>query len=215
MVVELAGLPAAGKTSSAAAVKAILEAEGIATGILDEAAARCPLLHRKGEWEFSAWTLFETLAGLLSSSGAHYELLIVDRGLFDNLCWLRWFRNRSAIPRDTAILLNSLASHSHWQRHTLLTFVLEVKYTTALRRRQGQAGTIVNQVTFAELVDAYRSVLNSSFALHFPNLISVATDDLSEDEVHFTLASTIRDSFGTSGIKRRSLMAGSGIIGTA
>jgi thymidylate kinase len=178
VVLELAGVPAAGKTSTAAALREELSRRNIDSYVVAESAARSPLKHLKREWTFSAWTLCHTVADYLEHVEGHpHSVVIFDRGLIDALAWIRWFRVQRQITDETWTRLDKFARTPKWFDRTNLVLVLRVQFDTALRRR-GRPGRIVNRKTYAELDEAYSTTVNELIADGCDNVQVIDTDAL-------------------------------------
>ena len=185
LFVELAGLPAAGKTTAAHLLNTQLLREGSHCAVVPEAAGRSPLQQIKRHWKFNAWNLCETVESILEHSTARdTDVVILDRGLVDTLCWIEWFRSKNEIDSTTARALESFAQVPGWFREERLVIVLRVTFETALKRR-GAQGQIVNPVTFNELQESYNSVLGRLQEEGVPtrDIRTIDTDDLSPTQV--------------------------------
>jgi len=182
--VELAGLPASGKTTTASLLNERLSAWNLCCTVVPEAATKSPLSHLKRNWQFNAWTLCQTVGSVLEcSSTQEHDVMVLDRGLVDALCWIEWFRSKNEIDAATANALESFAQVSTWFQQLKVIVVLRVKFETALRRR-GVAGRIVNPQTFEELRRAYESTVGGLERSNQATDIRVLdTDDLSPVQV--------------------------------
>jgi thymidylate kinase len=156
--IELAGLPAAGKTTTASLLQEKLTRRGLRCLVVPEAAGRSPLASLKRNWQFNVWTLCQGVSSVLEHQGRQdKDVVVLDRGLVDALCWMRWFRMRRGIEPMLADAVEAFAKVPTWFQAVRLVVVLRVKFETALKRR-GQPGRIVNAETFEELHRAYSSV---------------------------------------------------------
>src|SRR5690349_21164219 len=98
LFLELAGPPASGKTTTARLVWERFAGKGVHCSIVPEAAARSPLVNLKRSWTFNAWTLCQTVSSVLERTNSQQEdIVVLDRGLIDSLCWIQWFRSRGEI----------------------------------------------------------------------------------------------------------------------
>lgn len=185
LFVELAGLPAAGKTTAAHLLNAQLLREGAQCEVVPEAAGRSPLQQIKRHWKFNAWNLCEAVESILEHSTTRdRDVVILDRGLVDALCWIQWFRSKNEINSTTACALESFAQVPAWFREERLVIVLRVTFETALKRR-GAQGQIVNAVTFSELQNSYDNVLTRLHEEGLPtgDIHMIDTDALSPTQV--------------------------------
>src|SRR5207249_2651594 len=92
VVIEFAGSPKAGKSSTIAQLYTFLKRCGFKVKIVVERASVCPIRDKKHA-TFNIWTACTTLAQILESTQDppqedDPDILILDRGLFDAICWL-------------------------------------------------------------------------------------------------------------------------------
>jgi thymidylate kinase len=199
-VLELAGVPAAGKTSTAAALREELSGRGIDSYVVAEAAARSPLKHLKRDWMFNAWTLCQTVADFLEHvEGNAHSVVIFDRGLVDALSWIRWFRLQHQIAEDTWSRLRDFARIPKWFDRTDFVLVLRAHFDTALQRR-GRPGQIVNRKTYAELNEAYSATVNEISGGGYNHIRVIDTDDVSVSRVVRAALEVIDNGLHRSGV---------------
>jgi predicted NUDIX family phosphoesterase len=109
VVVEFAGVPKAGKTSTLNQVQTFLKRCGFRTEIVVERASVCPIRDKK-HFNFNVWTACTTLAQILEKTQEppHVDdphILFLDRGLFDAICWLTMMERLARIrPEDRKIV---------------------------------------------------------------------------------------------------------------
>jgi thymidylate kinase len=185
VIIELTGLPAAGKTSAARLLTNRLRRSGVACKMIDEAAQRNPLQDQKCEWHFNAWSSFRTVMDLLDARRAtEAGVVVVDRGLVDAQCWMLWFRLRREIDDDTYQRMRDFLRSPNWARDTALVVELRVGFDTALRRRSGDTGRIFNWQNFPSLEKAYESTIGDGSSRHADTTLArIDTDRLSIAEV--------------------------------
>ncbi|MFQ5852547.1 MAG: hypothetical protein ACE5JU_18455 [Candidatus Binatia bacterium] len=191
---ELAGLPVAGKTTTASLLVDELTKRGLRCIVVPEAAAISPLSHLKLNWQFNAWTLCQAVASILEHGARpSHDLVVLDRGLVDALCWVRWFRLTDGIEGATADALESFARVKTWYETCNLVVILRVKFETALKRR-GQTGRIVNLQSFRELHEAYDATLKDLRTDPLVKHIAMLdTDNLSPSEVIYWTLDRLND----------------------
>ena len=184
LFVELAGLPAAGKTTTAELVKKRLSERGLRCTVVPEAAEKSPLSHFKRDWRFNAWTLCQAVSSVLEhNSTQNYNVVVLDRGLIDALCWIEWFRSKSEINFTTATILESFVRIPTWFQEPKVIVALRVQFETALSRR-GTSGRIVNPQTFRELRKAYERAISELLQNgQCANIHIIDTDELSPNQV--------------------------------
>lgn len=170
--VEFAGLPAAGKTTVAAGLAALLAREGIYAEVVAEPGLRSPLQHAKRRLAFNVWTMCETVTTVIEKSAqTSASIVILDRGLVDAMAWLRWHQNVSQAAAAACEVALRFAAVEEWFARERIVWILFADYDTAQRRRgEQQPGTIVNPETISALGEAYREVAES---LRFRSRLSV------------------------------------------
>src|SRR5690349_25039068 len=104
IVVEFAGLPKAGKTSTLSQVYSFLRRCGFRCEVVVERASVCPIRDKKHS-NFNIWTASTTLAQILEKTQTpprpdDPEILILDRGLFDAIAWLAMMERLARIRRE-------------------------------------------------------------------------------------------------------------------
>jgi hypothetical protein len=92
IVIEFAGVPKAGKTSTLGQLQAFLKRCGFRVEIVVERASVCPIRDKRHS-NFNVWTACTTLAQVLEKTQSPSRpedphILILDRGLFDAVSWL-------------------------------------------------------------------------------------------------------------------------------
>jgi thymidylate kinase len=180
IIIELAGLPAAGKTSAAELLSARLRDRRVTCEVIEEAAQHNPLQALKCEWPFNVWSSCHMLMRLLEVQAADSaQVIIVDRGLLDAQCWMLWFKQRREIDAETYAALRTFLRAPAWAASTSVVVELQVGFETALERRSGDTGRIFNSRTFRDLSRAYELTCLDQGALHpKTELIRIDTNGL-------------------------------------
>jgi predicted ATPase len=104
IVIEFAGVPKAGKTTTLGQLQSFLKRCGFRVEVVIERASVCPIRDKKHS-NFNVWTACTTLAQILEKTQDppridDPHILILDRGLFDSICWLTFMERLERIRTD-------------------------------------------------------------------------------------------------------------------
>lgn len=154
-VLELAGTPKAGKSTSVEAIRHFFSRNGFRVHVLAERAAECPI-PMKGHLFFNIWCMTSMLAELLENVETETDIIIVDRGLFDSLVWLTAQHERGELTADEAGRIESFTVLDRWTVLMDLVAVMSVSPKQALERERSQRiatgdGSIMNLDTLSRL----------------------------------------------------------------
>src|SRR5439155_15897196 len=119
IVLEFAGVPKAGKTTTLGQLQAFLKRCGFRTEVVVERASVCPIRDKKHA-NFNVWTACTTLANLLEKTQDpprpdDPHILILDRGLFDSICWLTMMEHLSRLRPGDRELLQTFLTMPEWR----------------------------------------------------------------------------------------------------
>ena len=154
LVIEFAGVPKAGKTTTLSHVQAFLKRCGFRTDVVIERASVCPVRDKKHA-NFNVWTACTTLAQVLEKTqnpprGDDPQILFLDRGIFDSICWMTMMERISRIrPKERQIIQDFLMIDD-WRKRISAVFVMLVSPDDAMKREQGllpvegASGSIMN-----------------------------------------------------------------------
>ncbi len=148
-VIELAGTPKSGKSTSVEAVRHFFSRNGFRVHVLSERAAECPI-PMKGHLFFNAWCLTSMLAELIENVETETDVIIIDRGIFDALVWLNAQHDRGEITFEEASTIEAFALLDRWTSLIDLAVVMNVDADEALSRERSQRiatgdGSIMNK----------------------------------------------------------------------
>ena len=155
IVVEFAGVPKAGKTTTLANVQTFLKRCGFRTDVVIERASVCPIRDKKHA-NFNVWTACTTLSQILekTQSTPHADdpqILFLDRGLFDSLCWLTMMEKISRLRTEDKEIVQKFLTLDDWRKRISAVFVMLVSASDAMKREQGvlplngAVGSIMNK----------------------------------------------------------------------
>jgi len=147
-VIEFAGTPKSGKSTSVEAVRHFFSRLGFRVHVLSERASVCPI-PMKGHLFFNTWCATSMLAELLANIEAETDIIIVDRGLFDALVWFSLQKRRGELTLAEAEAIESFILLDRWRNLIDLVVAMNVTAEEALSRENSQritrkSGSIMN-----------------------------------------------------------------------
>ena len=171
VIFEFAGVPKAGKTSTLNALQAFLKRCGFRVEIVIERASICPI-RDKTHSNFNVWTACTTLAQILEKTQNppridDPDILILDRGLFDALCWLRLMERLERIRPEERQGIESFLTMADWRKRISAVFVMMVSPEDAMQREKGllpvehKEGSIMNEKVLAQMLNTTRETAKS------------------------------------------------------
>ena len=154
LVIEFAGVPKAGKTTTLTNVSTFLKRCGFRTEVVVERASVCPIQDKK-HMTFNVWTACTTLAQILEKTQTpprpgDPHILFLDRGLFDSLCWITMMERISLIHPDLKDAIRQFLMIDNWRKRISAVFVMLASPQDAMDREQGllpvigASGSIMN-----------------------------------------------------------------------
>jgi thymidylate kinase len=158
LVVEFAGTPRAGKTSAMRGLALRLEAGGHQVRLVEERAVASPVPNRQHP-HFNLWTATTTSALMLEAMYADADVVLVDRGLFDALCWMEWYLRSGHLTKYDHGAIGKFLRVRALRQLTDVVLVMTVDPDVALKRERATRepekatvpGTIMNVDTLGEL----------------------------------------------------------------
>lgn len=141
LVIEFAGVPKAGKTTTLTNVSTFLKRCGFRTDVVIERASVCPIQDKKNA-TFNVWTACMTLAQILEKTQTpprpdDPQILFLDRGLFDSICWITMMERISRIRPDQKELIQRFLMIDNWRKRISAVFVMLASPQDAMIRERG------------------------------------------------------------------------------
>lgn len=197
-VVEFAGTPKSGKSTSVEAIRHFFRRHGFGVHVLTERAAQCPI-PMKGHLFFNTWCASTMLAELLENVETKTDIIIADRGLFDSLIWFQLQNRRGELSDDELQSIENFLLMDRWTNLFDLVAVLEASAKIALQRESAKrisakTGSIMNTSVLESLSDAVRHS-QKEYSGRFKKIVVSNTDSGDERTGCTDLASKILDSF--------------------
>lgn len=184
IVVEFAGCPKAGKTSTIGQVAAFFKRTGFKVEVVIERASVCPIRDKKHS-NFNVWTGCTTLAQLLEKTqdpprDDDPQLLILDRGIFDSVCWLRMMERLARIRGSDRDRIESFLLIDDWRKRLSGVVLMLASPADSMEREKGELpvpdtrGSIMNTEVLAQM-----RATNEETAKFFEKQFRVMTVDTS------------------------------------
>ena len=160
VVIEFAGTPKAGKTTTLSSVHAFLKRSGFKVEVVVERASVCPIRDKKHS-NFNIWTACTTLAQILEKTQVpprvdDPEILILDRGLFDSIAWLEMMERLARIRREERESAERFLLLPDWRKRISGVVVMTASPADAMQREQGDlpvegaTGSIMNKAVLEQ-----------------------------------------------------------------
>jgi thymidylate kinase len=201
LVVEFSGTPKAGKSTIINSLRLFLARNDFRSFVLTERASTCPVRDKTHPF-FNVWTACATLIQMLNAvqpkapNDLVDDVVIMDRGLFDALVWMRWLEGHQKLTNNQRTMINQFLTLDLWRDLVDLVFIMKVSPDEALSREFSnlvtrKTGSIMNAKTIEEFNDALDGTLDE-YGPAFPKLLRVDTtnkkpQDTSYDVVRMTL----------------------------
>ncbi len=176
LVVEFAGVPKAGKTSTLNHVYSFLRRCGFKCEVVVERASVCPIRDKK-HFNFNIWTASTTLSQLLDKTqnpprDDDPDILFIDRGIFDAVCWLALLENLGRITPEDRAKADAFFLIDNWTARISGVIAMSTTPNDALARKQGllpvegPGGSIMNPIVLRQMGDVISSKI-SELASYF------------------------------------------------
>ena len=164
IVIEFCGSPKSGKSSCINSLSLFLRRNNFRTKVLTERASVCPV-GDKYDPNFNIWTACSAIAELvevLSNNSKDYDVVILDRGIFDALCWFNWLKDRNSLDDGDYKSLEAFLVMNKWTTVVDLIYVftarpeisMEREYASLLTRKPGS-------IMCAEVLQSYKTCIEN------------------------------------------------------
>lgn len=183
-VVEFAGSPRAGKSTLLRGLERFLKRNGYSVAVVDEPLVDCGVGDKR-DLACNVWTICRTLERVLELPDSARHVVLFDRGLFDRLCWLNWYRRTGQLSDQEYRVISEFIRLPRWRQMVDVVFVLTARPAVAIERELAhqvtrRTGQIVNETTLLELNEAIKSMARA--ARPVMNRIHLDTSDHDEQQ---------------------------------
>lgn len=161
IVIEFAGTPKAGKTTTLNQINAFLKRCGFKVEIVVERASVCPIKDKK-HVNFNIWTACTTLSQLLEKTQTpprpeDPQVLILDRGIFDSICWLRLMERLQRLRPAERKIVEAFLIIPDWRERITGVILMTASPSDSMQREQGMLpvvgakGSIMNESVLEQM----------------------------------------------------------------
>ena len=189
IVIEFSGSPKAGKTSCINSLALFLKRNGFSVAIIQERASICPVSDKQSPM-FNLWTACMSLAGLigtLEDKSCHVDVLILDRGIFDALCWFQWLVKNKNMEEKQKEVTERFLLMEELVRSIDIVFAFCATPDVSIGREYAtlltdKPGSIMNKKVLGEYLKAIESTVEEKKD-YFHKIFTIETSDKNQDEV--------------------------------
>ena len=189
IVIEFSGSPKSGKTSSINSLELFLKRNGFKVKTLQERASVCPVSDKQSPM-FNIWTACSTIAGMigiLENKDSAIDVLILDRGIFDALCWFDWLEKKGKMEESQKEIIGNFLLSYEFVKSIDIVFAFTVDPKESIKREYAnlltkKPGTIMNENVLSEYRNSVLDLCNKK-QNSFHNVLCIDTTDLDQDEV--------------------------------
>jgi predicted NUDIX family phosphoesterase len=197
IIIEFCGSPKAGKSSCINSLDLFLRRNNFRTKILTERASVCPVLN-KFDPSFNLWTISSAMAELveiLSNHAKDYDVILMDRGIFDALCWFSWQLEKKHLDNENFIAIEGFLTMSKWRSVLDLIYVFTASSEESLRRENANLLTRkTGRIMQKSVLNSYKGTIESSVEKYktvFQRVEKFDTSSTAIDEVNYTVTKNI------------------------
>lgn len=189
IVIEFSGSPKAGKTSCINSLELFLKRNGFSVKIIQERASVCPVSDKQSPM-FNLWTACTSLAGLigiLEDKKTSVDILILDRGIFDALCWFEWLVDNSKMESEQRNITEQFLLMEELVKSIDIVFAFCVEPDISIDREYAnlltdKPGSIMNKKVLAEYLKAIENTISTK-SNFFHKVFKINTSDKNQDQV--------------------------------
>ncbi len=189
IVIEFSGSPKAGKTSCINSLELFLKRNGFSVSIVQERASICPVSDKQSPM-FNLWTACMSLAGLigtLENKKNQVDVLILDRGIFDALCWFQWLVCNKKMEEDQKEVTENFLLMEELVKSIDIVFAFCVLPNVSIEREYAtlltdKLGSIMNQKVLGEYLEAIEDTISNKSSF-FHKVFKIETSCKNQDEV--------------------------------
>ena len=189
IVIEFSGSPKAGKTSCINSLELFLKRNGFSVKVIQERASICPVSDKQSPM-FNLWTACMSLAGLigtLEDKKNDVDVLILDRGIFDALCWFKWLVSNLKMEEKQREIIEKFLLMEELVKSIDIVFAFCVQPEISIDREYAnlltdKPGRIMNKKVLAEYLTAIENTVSEKKE-YFHNVFLIDSTNKNQDQV--------------------------------
>lgn len=189
IVIEFSGSPKAGKTSSINSLELFLKRNGFKVKVVQERASVCPVTDKQSPM-FNIWTACMSLAGMLGTledKSSNIDVLILDRGIFDALCWFEWLYSYGKMDWQLKESVEVFLLQKEFVKSIDIVFAFKTTPETSIEREYAnlltdKPGSIMNPRVLQTYLDAIEKTFNEK-EKKFQKVFIIDTTSITQNEV--------------------------------
>lgn len=197
IVIEFCGSPKSGKTGCINALDLFLRRNMFRTRICTERASVCPVVNKFDPF-FNIWTVSSIVAELsevLANHPKDYDVVILDRGIFDALCWFTWLLEQNCLANEDYERLTNYLTMMKWRKVIDLVYIFQAKPSVSMDREYAYLLTRkVGSIMRHEVLESYNSAVSKTkerFGNMFRKVVNFDTSDMGLNKVSYNVTKDI------------------------
>lgn len=167
IVIEFGGSPRSGKTQSISSLSVFLRRNKFSVFSTIEYASINPIINKFDPW-FNVWTGCMSLCKLLetvSSKIVEHDFILIDRGIFDAVCWLHYHYKAGRLAKAEYETYVSFFCSNRWVSLISLVYVFRVAPDVSLEREYAylltrKAGSVMQEKILNSYNDAVQECID-------------------------------------------------------
>lgn len=189
IVIEFSGSPKSGKTSSINSLMQFLKRNEIKAAVIQESASICPVSDKHSPL-FNLWTVCDSicsLIGMLESKKENYDVIIIDRGLFDAFCWFQWLYQQKKMDSGMKHCIDTFLTMPELDSYIDIVFVFKAKPAASIDREYASLltdipGSIMNESVLTQYIEAVDRTV-TEYRCIFRKITEIDTTELDQNQV--------------------------------
>lgn len=197
IVIEFCGTPKSGKTTCINGLNIFLKRNGFKTQLLTERASVCPISDKHNP-NFNIWTTCMALAEtafFCTEKNKELDVIILDRGIFDGLCWFQWLHDSERLNSSDFSILSTFLTKNIVVPKIDIVYVFDVDAEESVKREYAnlltdKAGSIMNKKSLQSFSTATMKAI-ANFSASFNRVEQINTTDTMQNDVNYKVTSQI------------------------